>query len=184
MDTIVANNISNIATSTKMVLLTTNRGEIIFDISKAFRSNDIFINITKVTEHYNKRFRKWIENKSTKEFIRAMEKEMNAHEFGQVSRTSETKVLKTFTSPLIQRKAGRYGGTYIHENILLDYLMWLDMGLKVQVYLFLKRLYKQITITKTSYAETKTEFSLPTDSIRDIYIPAQGDPIVSNMLLQ
>lgn len=79
----------------------------------------------------------------------------------------------TFISPLIQRKAGRYGGTYIHENILLDYLMWLDMDFKIQVHLFLKQLYKQITVVKISRVETKAKFRPLTDAIRDIFIPSQ-----------
>lgn len=174
---IITSNFKNITLSTKLVRLESHSGELILDISQAFKSGNIYTEVTKVSQHYGKKFYNWIANKNTKEYIRFVEKELFNSEnkpprnLGGFKNQHKT---ETFTSPLIKRKAGRFGGTYLHEDILLEYLMWLDMELKFEVQQFMKKVLKQVQIVRIDRADTKTLFHPLTDSIKEIYIPAQS----------
>ncbi len=175
----IANSILDIGIKTDFLMLKTKAGELIFDIQSAFLSNNTFIGINEVSNHYKKRFRNWLRLKTTQKFIRAMETRSHVGGFkkGNLSReyAIENNTSDDFTSPLIQRKAGRYGGTYIHENILLDYLMWLDIDLKVEVHLFLKQLFVQLAIVKKNRIETKTQYHKLKEVIDGVLKPIYYD---------
>ena len=185
---IITSNFKDITLSTKLVRLESHSGELILDISQAFKSGNIYTEVTKVSQYYGKRFYHWIANKNTKEYIRFVEKQVFGDEnkphgkrAGNKKETSRNSVgfknqqkTETFTSPLIKRKAGRFGGTYLHEDILLEYLMWLDMELKFEVQQFMKKVLKQVQIVRIDRADTKTLFHPLTNAIKEIYIPAQS----------
>jgi len=175
----IANTILGIGIKTDFLMLKTKAGELIFDIQLAFSSGNTLIGINEVTDHYKKRFRNWVRLKTTQKFIRAMETrshvsvfKKNGYKGGYVADDS---LDNDFTSPLIKRKIGRYGGTYIHENILLDYLMWLDIDLKVDVHLFLKQLISQLAIVKRNRTNTKTQFHKLKEVIEEVLTPIYYD---------
>lgn len=194
MDTIITNNVSSIAISTKMVIFGKDGIDTKIDISKMFKDEDeAYIEVTEISKAYGKRFRNWTRLEDTQEYIKELEKFLDSshvsgfnksHKIGVSENNSKVRCLENkknskkakVDSKLIIRKAGRYGGTYLHKKIALKYFRWLDKRFEIAVDLFLEKLYKQITVVKISRVETKAKFRPLTDAIRDIFIPAQTNP--------
>ena len=172
MDTIISSNVSNIAINTKMVIFGKDGTDTKIDISRMFKNEDeAYIEVTSITKAYGKKFYHWIANKDTKEYIATLEDILNPRKSVSLDNTnSKTK------SPFIVRKAGRYGGTYLHKKLALKYFRWLDRRFEIELDLFLEKVYKQITVVKISRVETKAKFKPLTEAIRDIFIPAQTNP--------
>lgn len=132
--------------------------------------------------------RRWIRNSSTITFLATWEKVHNGNfkvaqmnhfrEFASINRNIvSTKIYIEQTGAIgIIAKSGRYGGTYAHSDIALNFCYWLSP--EFQVY-FLKefqrlkndeavRLGLQFDLRREL---TKTNYSLQTDAIKTMLIP-------------
>ena len=194
MDTIIANNISNIAISTKMVIFGKDGTNTKIDISKMFQNeDDAYIEVTSTTKAHGKRFTDWTRLQDTQEYIKELEDILNiadvrclnkSHNIGVSEKSDKMRCLENnknskkakVNSKLIIRKAGRYGGTYLHKKLALKYFRWLDRRFEIELDMFLEKVYKQITVIKMSRMETKSKFRPLADAIESIFIPAQINP--------
>lgn len=77
----------------------------------------------------NKKIDRWKENKSTIEFIELMEKVLNTHNSGYLNKGDSTHLKKVIIS-----KRGKYnGGTYAHQDLAMEFCMWLSPEFKLTV---------------------------------------------------
>jgi len=93
------------------------------------RTKDGFFNATSLIRFYNhknhtsKEIKSFLGNKATKEFIDVLEADLNRYNSTQ---------LKAYTA-----KRGKYGNTWMHPFLWLDFVMWLDAGFKLQAVKFI-----------------------------------------------
>lgn len=101
-----------------------------FEISK---DNDGYISLTDLWKAagspQNKRPVDWTVTDEAKAFIKVLDRILNAGENGNKKLDKSKSGLK----PLLKSKRGKYGGTYAHEQIALEYAQYLDSALAVYV---------------------------------------------------
>jgi hypothetical protein len=68
----------------------------------------------------NKRIRHWLENKDTTEFIELVERNLISRNSGELKKA-------------IIPKRGKYGGTYAHKLVAMEFCMWLSPEFKLEV---------------------------------------------------
>src|SRR5690606_5983779 len=95
-----------------------------FDVVQ--RTKDSMFNATSLLQQWNEKsgqqkdIAHYFENKSTNEFINALLIDQNSN-----SRNS-----------VVLKSAGRYGGTWMHPYLFIDFAMWLNPAFKLQVIKF------------------------------------------------
>lgn len=95
-----------------------------FDVIQ--RTKDSMFNATSLLQQWNEKsgqqkdIAHYFENKSTNEFINALLIDQNSN-----SRNS-----------VVLKSAGRYGGTWMHPYLFIDFAMWLNPAFKLQVIKF------------------------------------------------
>lgn len=101
-----------------------------FEISK---DNDGYISLTDLWKaagsNENNRPAHWMQIDETKGFIKAVEKIFKYTPDVHLKSNKSKGGLK----PLLKSKRGKYGGTYAHEQIALEYAQYLDPALAVYV---------------------------------------------------
>jgi hypothetical protein len=76
-------------------------------------------------------------------------------------------------TPLIIVKRGRYGGTWIHHDLLLKFLASVDVSLEVEIYEKMSEIISRVQRVIVLREDTKTLFHPLTDTIKNIWIPNQ-----------
>jgi len=94
---------------------------VIIDISKLLCSEVIYINATELAKQFNKDLSNYTRRKDFNDYIAA---------FNSVNST-ELELIKT--------KEGKYGGTYIHSNLIVHFLRWLDVEFAVKCDMYIKK---------------------------------------------
>jgi hypothetical protein len=76
--------------------------------------------------------------------------------------------------PLICTRRGRYhAGTWVHRDLFLKVITVLDVEIEVALHEAIEKIIQQATLVKIERTGTKVLFHELTDTIKDIYIPAQ-----------
>ena len=134
-----------------------------------------YICLTDMTKNFEDGARlieKWLNNKSTIDFMGVWEQLNNPNfktpEFGGIRMEAGSNRFYMSVNKFIERtgaigifaKAGRYGGTYAHKDIAYHFGMWLSPEFNLLVVKEFQRL-----------VESKTNYQLHTDAIKDNIIP-------------
>ena len=121
----------------KKYKLTTLQGkDIVLDISHLFKEEVISINITKLAKQFGKSrnmMYKFLNSDSFKEYVKA---------YSNVTKKGDVK--------LIEKREGRYGGTYVHSDVILPILRYLSPEFAVRCDLYLKHVIQQSHDEKVS----------------------------------
>jgi hypothetical protein len=80
-------------------------------------------------------------------------------------------------TPLIIVKKGRYGGTWFHYSILLEFLSNVDIEIRIEINEKITNIISEVQRLIINREDTKILFHPLTDTIKDIYIPAQVSEI-------
>lgn len=111
--------------------LTTVQGkDIVIDISQLFREEVLYVNATSLARQFGKSrnmMYQFFNSNSFKEYLDA---------YSNVTENSDVK--------LIEKREGRYGGTYIHSDILLPVLRYLSPEFAVKCDLFIRKMIQQV----------------------------------------
>jgi len=124
-----------------------------------------------------KRLDNYFANISTKELIREIEGDSNSLELQGVKTESIT--------PALIAKTGRYGGTYAHPIVALDFAAWLDVKLRVNIYqVYLEHLIGRDT-WNLKRMESASAAKLLNDSIKEFLMnpPTSDNPYRDEMWL-
>lgn len=95
------------------------------------RSDDGFFDATSLLKQFNrktgaqKQIKSFFENKATQEYVEAIEQDIFKRE------NSANKLVYAYV-----KERGRYGGTWMHAYLFIDFCMWLNPGFKLQVIKF------------------------------------------------
>lgn len=132
----------------------------------------------------------WMRSRATIEFIGLWEQLNNPdfkgvefdpllHEAGTNSFTlSPTKWVALTNAIGIVSKAGRYGGTYAHRDIALEFASWVSAGFKLYLIKEIQRLKEQESATKNlewnvQRTISKINYRIHTDAIKENLIPKE-----------
>jgi hypothetical protein len=161
--------------------------EIVISISKIEQED--FISLTDMAKYKNAEpkttINNWLKNKKTIEYIGLWEKVNNPDFKGIEFDTFKNSAgLNSFTlSPKqwiektgaigIISKAGRYGGTYAHKDIALEFATWLSPEFKFYVIKEFQRLKESEADSKFKFQRliSKRNYKIQTQSIKDHLIP-------------
>ena len=98
---------------------------IVLDVSRLLKEEVLYINATKLAKQFGKRIDNYLRLNDTKEYI-------------QILNTSHVSDLELVT---IDR--GKYGGTYLHNDLIIHFLRWLNTEFAVKCDLYIKHKIQQ-----------------------------------------
>ena len=155
------------------------------------RNNDDFISLTDVANGFEGRYtlvEKWIRNKNTIEFLAVWERlnnsNFNSPEFEGIKSEAGTNRFTMSAKQWIERtnaigitaSAGRYGGTYAHIDIALEFCSWLSPGFKLLLIKEFQRL--KIEEAERTNIEwdikrmvSKANYRIHTDAVKENIVP-------------
>ena len=156
-----------------------------------------FISITDIAKYKsdapNDVIKNWMRNRETLEFLGLWESlhnpdfkpvefdgfrsEAGLHAFTM----SPTKWIESVNAIGIVSKAGRYGGTYAHSDIALEFASWISAEFKLYIMMDYQRLKKdensRLSLNWNLNREiAKLNYRIHTDAIRDNLIPPELTP--------
>lgn len=139
----------------------------------------------------------WLRNRNTLEYIGIWEQinnpGFNYGEFAIIRNKSGLNNFKISVKEFVaktnavslQAKAGRYGGTYAHKDIALEFAMWISPEFKIYLILEFQRLKEeeQKQIGWTAKRElTKINYRIHTDAIKHNLIPKELTPAETSIV--
>jgi hypothetical protein len=161
------------------------------------RNNDDFISLTDIANGFDGGYalvEKWIRNKNTIEFLAVWEQlnnsSFNSPEFGGIRNEAGTNRFVMSAKQWIERtnaigiiaSAGRYGGTYAHKDIALEFCSWLSPEFKLLLIKEFQRL--KIEEAERTNIEwdikrmvSKANYRIHTDAIKENIIPQLNSEI-------
>ncbi len=100
-------------------------------------SGQVYINATEMAKPFGKRPTKWLELPSTQELIKALEEKDRGVKFSDITQSGSNIRFSDITSKQLiitvkgNFKDGREQGTWLHEDIALDFAQWLSVDFKI-----------------------------------------------------
>ncbi|MHA7110776.1 KilA-N domain-containing protein [Sunxiuqinia elliptica] len=139
----------------------------------------------------------WLRNRNTLEYIGIWEQINNPNfNYGEFATIRNKSGLNNFkisvkefsektNSISLKAKAGRYGGTYAHKDIALEFAMWISPEFKIYMVLEFQRLKEeeQKQLGWTAKRElTKINYHIHTDAIKQNLIPETLTPAQTSII--
>lgn len=121
-------NVNSINSST-LAAYAYNGNSIHFERSK----ENVFVNATEMGKNFGKHVKHWFENPSTHEYIHALAKHKGLYAIGENPTSLNTSELaKKYPSLLFVIKGGlNQQGTWMHEDVALEFARWLSPGFAI-----------------------------------------------------
>jgi hypothetical protein len=122
----------------KFNLSTIQGKNIVIDISELISHEVIYINATELAKQFGKdrrRLNDFLKSKTFLEYENAIFK---------VLENSHFKVRKNRTLELVKIEKGKYGGTYLHSDLVIVFLRWLNVDFAVKCDMYIKQQIQQI----------------------------------------
>ena len=128
----------------------------------------------------------WLRNRNTLEYIGVWESlynpDFNWGEFATIKNKSGLNSFKISVKEFVEKtnaislkaKAGRYGGTYAHKDIALEFGMWISAEFKVYLVREYQRLKKQEELNlgwSVRRELSKINYSIHTNAINEYIVP-------------
>jgi len=134
--------------------------KVTIDMSYFQKTGDPYFNATDMAIFFNKKVYEWRRREETKEYIFALK---NAHhEF------------KDGADPLLKIKKGKYGGTYLHKRLALQFARWCSPDFEVALDDFIYNLIEENRKKKEALEEAKTGFRPLTNAVQKAHEKPKG----------
>ena len=139
----------------------------------------------------------WLRNRNTLEYIGIWEKiynpDFNYGEFATIRNQSGLNSFKISVKEFvartnavsIQAKAGKYGGTYAHQDIAFEFAMWISPEFKIYIVKEFQRLKieeQQLLGWSAKRELSKINYRIHTDAIKQNLIPAKITKAQANII--
>lgn len=139
----------------------------------------------------------WLRNRNTLEYIGTWEKvynpNFNFEEFSHIANRSGLNSFKISVKEFVERtnaisivaKAGRYGGTYAHQDIAFEFAMWISPEFKIYIVKEFQRLKteEQKMLGWSAKRElAKINYRIHTDAIKNNLIPNELTPAQTSVI--
>jgi hypothetical protein len=192
MQEIVANN--PLKLSDKLLEVSFKDVNIKIDLVSIFKnaklslgSKDLYVEVTDIFKSKYCRFesvRKWTNNEITRRYLNTMNNNfLNRTKLSGLKNIEKRHPKKNWydkewldqPTPLIIVKRGRYNsGTWLHYSILLEFLSNVDIEMRIEINEKMTDIISEVQRLVINREDTKVLFHPLTDTIKDIYIPAQS----------
>ena len=126
------------------------------DISLLAKTSDIFFNATQMASKFNKRPDDFWKQKQNKEYLQAL-----------ITLNGGNKNSYVFT------KNGKYGGTWLHKDLALQFARWLNSIFAVRLDYWIRKRIQKENDWKQKRLEAKTGFLPMTDAIQGAHESVQ-----------
>jgi hypothetical protein len=100
--------------NTKYEIIEIDNKEVTFDVSNLTTSKSLYINATEVAKKFGKIPKDWLRLKETKEYIQALEDENSG------------KANSPFQNLVQVTKGGKHQGTWLHSDLYIVFVRWLN----------------------------------------------------------
>ena len=130
--------------------------EITIDISRLVKNDEIYFNATELAKLFGKKPKDYLRLPSTQEYAEALADD-----------------LKVRKSHLKKIKKGKYGGTWLHHELALDFAMWLSPQFKVKLLRLTKQMLKDAAKWRIERLTAKTGYHKLTEAIEKAHNPAK-----------
>jgi len=163
------------------------------EITVVKTNNENYISLTDMLKSKDGNFfiSDWLRNRNTLEYLGIWEKihnpDFNYGEFAIITSQAGLNSYKISVKEWVQKtnaiglmaKAGRYGGTYAHEDIAFEFGMWISAEFKIYLVQEFKRL-KSEELKQLGWDIkrnlTKINYKIHTDAIKENLIPKTLTP--------
>jgi hypothetical protein len=191
MQKIVANN--PLRLSDKLLEVSFKDVDIKIDLVSIFKnaklsqdSKDLYIEVTNIFKSKYCRFSKlddWVRGVNTQKYLNIMNSRFLNFADVRTLKNIEKGFPKKYwfntewldqPTPLIIVKRGRYGGTWFHYSTLLEFLSNVDIEIRIEINEKITDIISEVQRLIINREDTKILFHPLTDTIKDIYIPAQS----------
>lgn len=135
------------------------------DVS-ALANESLFFNATEMAKPFGKRPINWLESERTQEYITEILKVRNSDHL-------KVGLSHLKDSDLIVTKKGKYGGTWLHNDLALEFARWLSISFSVQLDQWVKARIKQESEWQRERLESKTGFLPMTNAIQLAHDPVK-----------
>lgn len=170
MSNLIVSNLKDVTMSSQFIMFKTDNSNIVIDIRKLLKGegDEVYFNITHIAQHYGKNISKFFKNKSTREYMDALDELLIENQNSK----SKIKLKYTKRGRETAENKGTFG-TYLYKDLAIMFFRWLDIRFAVMCDQFLKQVISQCDIIKIESGNNKIHFRELIDAIKDIYIPAQ-----------
>lgn len=167
--TVTTTELAEVTLDSSFLILTTPKGDIEIDVKRMLKepiySENAYFNATKIAKMYGKATNDVIRGDIWKDYVKYTEEELTF----KYENNAYLKVPK-----LVKTVRGKYhSGTWLHNELIVEFIRRLDVRLAVKMDFFIKDLIRHSNAIKIERSEVKVLFHQLTDTIKDIYIPAQ-----------
>lgn len=145
--------------NTKYEVIEIDQAEIIVDVSLLTKTEELFFNATHMAKPFGKKVNDFIRLETTKEYLDAIFKSGNPR-------------LKKFED-LVQIKKGRYGGTFLHNELAFEFAGWCSAIFRRNLHKWAEDRLKKESEWKRKRLEAKTCFLPMTQAILEHHDPAK-----------
>lgn len=145
--------------ATKYEIIEIDQTEITVDVSLLTKTEELFFNATEMAKPFGKEVRHFIALESTKEYIEAIFKARES----------------TYLNPeeLIRVKRGRYGGTWLHNELAFEFAGWCSAIFRRNLHKWVEARIKEEQARKRERLEAKTGFVPMTNAILNAHNHAE-----------
>lgn len=137
--------------TTKYEIIEIDRTEITVDVSLLTKSEELWFNATQIAKNFGKRVQYFLNNDYTQEYIEEILNDGNPA-FKNIS-------------DLVQIKKGKYGGTWLHNELAFEFAGWCSAIFRRNLHKWVEDRLKEEQSKKLARLEAKTGFLPMTNAI-------------------
>jgi hypothetical protein len=182
---ITVTNIEEMTIATELVQLEIDGTEVKIDIVGLLRASDdsenAWINITPMMSLKGPKTtpKSWLREPGTKAYIRELFNGDNSAHLNITDEMVENRNVlpnypKIYGREVVDVKKGRYGGTWVHKDLFLEFSSWISVKFRVASHKMMKEVLLSTAQIKAERTSTKELFHPLVEAIDEIYVPRQG----------
>ena len=149
--------------ATKYEVVEIDKKEITVDVSLLRKTEEMFFNATQIAKPFGKKVVEFLRINPTKEYIQIVLKDLNSK--------GDPNHLLTYED-LVRIKKGRYGGTYLHNELAFEFAGWLSPIFRRNLHKWAQERLEKERNWKRKRLEAKTGYLPMTEAI----MKAHSDP--------
>jgi len=145
--------------TTKYEIIEIDQTEITVDVSLLTKTEELWFNATQIAKNFGKRVQHFLNNDYTQEYIEEILKDGNPA-FKHIS-------------DLVQIKKGKYGGTWLHNELAFEFAGWCSAVFRRNLHKWVESKLKEERARKTARLEAKTGYLPMTNAIMNAHDQVQ-----------
>jgi len=151
-------------TRTKYEIIEVNNVEVTVDLSMLVKTDDMFFNATEIAKQFEKQPNEFLRSESAKEYIKAL---IEVKSNTEKSRIAESDLIRT-------RKGSKYGGTWLHQDLALQFARWISPVFSVKLDIWIKERLREEEGRRKAILAAKTGYLELSEAVMHDHDPVKG----------